>query len=345
MSWKLIEAMEGAKKVVEANVNPGDNVLIIGSTDLDPVAYHAVGAVAAGMGCEVTFALIKPRTRFGEEPPRPVAEAMKGADVVFQSISTSMYHSRAALEAVKAGSRQVSMYFPKGQEIGVLQRAAKADLKEIQRLTLEAKDFVADALKKSLDCHIASDLGTDFKCRAREDIDYVKVGFGALVGPYRQDFKMVSAWPPATIHVFVDEDSANGVFVADGSMSGVGPIKEPLKMTFKDGWMVKIEGGEEARKLETILENADEDARHFSAEIGMATNPMGQHTGFVAEDKRSTGTVHIAIGSAQSVLFVLPDSTEPFGRTKSLLHMDAVAKKATLEIGGKVILDKGQPCW
>jgi len=77
----------------------------------------------------------------------------------------------------------------------------------------------------------------------------------------------------------------------------------------------------------------------------MATNRRGKVTGFVAEDKRSEGTLHIAMGRSYTMLFAVPGATEPFGRNKSNVHMDAVAYRATLQIGSKVIIKNGEPQW
>ena len=345
MSMQIIEVIRGVKKVVDATVNPGDDVLILGSTDINPVAYEALATACSAMGCEITLAMISPRGRFhAEEPPNAVAKAMFGADVVFQCLSTSLAHTQACANAGQAGVRQVSMYLPKGQEIDVLKRFESIDLRETRRYTISGQKLILDAMKQGREVHVTSDLGADFRCLLREDIDEVNMHYGITVGPDKQPLEQFTAWPPAAIHPFVDEESANGVFIIDASVDAVGPLSENMKLHFEKGQLTKIEGGIEAKKFESILEGMDENARQFSF-LGMGSSPFVQKTGFVGEHRRRAGTFHIGTGCSRTLPHTLPSSKKIEGHVESNFHCDIVASNVTFVIGGVEIIKKGVPCW
>ena len=50
------------------------------------------------------------------------------------------------------------------------------------------------------------------------------------------------------------EESVEGIVVVDGSMSPLGLLAEPIKLTIQRGKVIKIEGGREAEELSRFLE-------------------------------------------------------------------------------------------
>jgi len=214
----------------------------------------------------------------------------------------------------------------------------------MREATLRCVKAVAEAIKTGREGRITSELGTDLRFRVKDGIgDYVDGIWSILVGPKKQS-KIMCAWPPGVVHAYLEEDSADGVFVADASISGVGPLSSPMKLTFKEGWLVDFKGGEEAARLGAVLASSDREGRRITPELGIASNPMGKVTGFVAEDKRSAGTFHIAFGRSYAILFSRPGEA-PFANVKSGVHMDAVATAVTLRIGDRIILENGKPKW
>ena len=78
------------------------------------------------------------------------------------------------------------------------------------------------------------------------------------------------------------EGTAEGVFVADAFgqvvyLAGAGPqlglLEDPIRLTFSAGRLVGLDGGLAARRLEAILEAADENVRQLG-ELGLGTNPF-----------------------------------------------------------------------
>ncbi len=135
--------------------------------------------------------------------------------------------------------------------------------------------------------------------------------------------------------------SAEGIIVFDGSISDVGGdivIQRPIVCTVKGGYVLGIEGGEEARRLEKALEyglNAASslvrtqgmapelalaygtNARHLG-EFGIGLNPAARIGGTMLEDEKVMGTVHFAIGANY-------DEDAP-----ALIHLDGLVKDPTV---------------
>lgn len=80
----------------------GEQVLIITDDKKLPIGTALYNA-AQDLGAEALLMAMTPRQVSGEEPPAAVAAAMKAADVVIAPMATSITHTRAKIEAAKAG--------------------------------------------------------------------------------------------------------------------------------------------------------------------------------------------------------------------------------------------------
>ena len=70
----------------------------------------------------------------------------------------------------------------------------------------------------------------------------------------------------------------------------------------------------------------------FVAEFGIGTNDAAHISGYALEDEKVLGTTHVALGNNVS-----------FGGSNDVpIHLDAVVYKSTVEIDGKLILDRGK---
>ena len=90
------------------NVKPGENVLIV--TDDEKYAIgQTLYQAAKLLKAEAMLMTMTAREVSGQEPPAVVAAAMKAADVVICPMKTSITHTRAKIEAAKAGARIATM--------------------------------------------------------------------------------------------------------------------------------------------------------------------------------------------------------------------------------------------
>lgn len=95
-----------------------------------------------------------------------------------------------------------------------------------------------------------------------------------------------------------DLDTLNGTIVFDGSINPpLGLIETPIMLTVKQGSIVKIEGGRDARAFETWLRSFDHPQMLRIAHASLGFNPGAKLTGDVCEDERIWGATEWGIGN------------------------------------------------
>lgn len=297
-------------------VKAGEKVLIVVDTPLRKIGQELLAAAqefqAEGMLMEMF-----PRESNGQEPPAPVAAAMLESQVVLLATSKSLSHTRARKEANDRGARVASL---PGITEEVMARTLSSGYEEIANLC----ERYAEKLTEGHQVHIITPQGTDltFSIEGRQGV----ADTGLLKNP--GDFGNL---PAGEAYIAPVEGTAQGVLVIDGSMAGIGLIKEPVSIQVKDGLAQEITGGEEAKRLEALLEKHGPKARNI-AELGIGLNGQAQITGVILEDEKALGTIHIALGD---------NST--FGGTVEVdSHLDGILLKPTVTIDGEVIIEEGK---
>ncbi|WP_175059174.1 aminopeptidase [Thermococcus sp. 2319x1] len=311
---ELYKACEIALKQC-LGVREGESVLIITDEPERKIGYH-LWMKAKELNTEAVYIEIVPRKMHGEEPPKPVAEAMKTADVVIAPTSKSITHTLAKKEACERGTRVATL---PGITEEIFIRTMSADYEEILELT----NKIADILDNGSTVRIATNLGTDleFSIEGRKA--------RRSTGVYRKPGECGNL-PGAEAYIAPVEGTANGVVVIDGSMAGIGVLNDPIKLTIREGFVEKIEGGDDARRLEEILSKYGKEARNI-AEFGVGTNPKARISGNILEDEKVFGTVHIALGSNHDF----------GGHVKAPIHLDGIIKNPTVLIDGKYLFRNG----
>lgn len=75
------------------NCEPGDGVLIITDSDMDPNVWQSVAAAGDDFGCETTVVMmVDPREYHGAPPPNPVLEASEHVKIAITNTSKE-YHT------------------------------------------------------------------------------------------------------------------------------------------------------------------------------------------------------------------------------------------------------------
>lgn len=177
-----------------------------------------------------------------------------------------------------------------------------------------------------------------------DDGDFTKPGTGGNI-------------PAGEVFISPVVGKTEGTIVYDGSMTfsdGDSILETPITCVLKDGFVDKITGGEEAKRLLKTITEAEErpyelesegklkkgqadiykrNARNIG-ELGIGLNPAARITGNMLEDEKAFHTCHFAIGENY-------DNDAP-----CLIHLDGVVREPTIVIeytNGKsqVILDKG----
>ena len=127
---------------------------------------------------------------------------------------------------------------------------------------------------------------------------------------------------------------ADGVCVIDRSiaLAGEGLVDEPVELTFRQGRIVRIEGGRSAASTRAAIAEAGTGA-DVVAELGIGTNDRARITGSVITDEKVLGTAHVAFGDNASPSYG--------GDNRSAIHVDGVMASATIEADGTVVMAAG----
>lgn len=297
-------------------VKRGETVLIVADEPERNIGVH-LWVKAKELGAEAIYMEMLPREIHGQEPPKSVAEAMKSADVVLAPTSKSITHTLAKKKACEKGVRVATL---PGITEEIFIRTMNANYDEILELT----NKIADILDNGEEVHITTKLGTDltFSIKGRKA--------RRSTGIYRKPGECGNL-PGAEAYIAPVEGTANGVVVIDGSMASIGVLSSPIKLTIEDGFVKKIKGGDEAKRLEKILSKYGKEAKNI-AEFGIGTNPKARISGNILEDEKVFGTVHIALGSNYGF----------GGLTKAPIHLDGIIIEPTVLIDEEYLFRNGK---
>jgi 2,5-dihydroxypyridine 5,6-dioxygenase len=320
MEWTRM--MRGAKAILDdcACVKAGEQVLIITDTELFKIGQVLAAAVYE-RDAEPIMAVIKPREMDGQEPPVPVAEAMKRADVVLAPVSRSITHTRAVKEAASAGARILVM--TAFTERLMISGGIEADFRDQRPVCEKLADLFTEADTVKLTTLAGTDLAMNIEGRRGNALTCVVDKPG-----------MFSPVPNIEANVSPIEGSAEGKIVVDASIPyiGIGLLREPVKMTVNKGFITEIQGGYQAEVLRRDLESKNDPNVYNIAELGVGLNPRSEMTGIMLDDEGVRGSAHIGIGTNITL----------GGKLKAAVHYDLVLWKPTIGLDGKTIIENGE---
>jgi len=314
---KNILMTKGAKILVDicTKVKPGEKVLIVTDMLKTNIAEVLAGVVKE-RSAEVMIFVMVPREKAGQEPPLPVAAAMKKADVIFSPVSYSITHTYAVKDAVAAGARIIVMTdFTEELMMG---GGIEANFNELKPICKGVTQKLADGKKLHLTTPGGTDLTMDITGR-RGNALYCVVEPGEF-----------STVPNIEANTSPLEGTANGLIVGDASIPylGIGVLEEPVYLKVKDGYIVSIKGGRQADVFRNDLESQKDKNAFNIAEIGLGLNPKCKMMGIMLEDEGVQGTAHIGIGTSITL----------GGTIKTSCHYDVIMWKPKVEIDGKIIV-------
>jgi leucyl aminopeptidase (aminopeptidase T) len=308
-SVTAIQTCMGAKK--------GESILVI-TDELKREIGYSLHVNAQRLGYESLYVEMKAGKVNGAEPPQPIADLMQKFDIVFCPTDKSLTHTNARRAASAKGVRVAT--FP-GITNEVMIRGMNANYKKISKLSIKLKEI----LEKGSYVRVTSALGTD--------ISFSIKGRAAIASKGLFHAKGESGnLPTGETFLAPVEGTAEGVFIVDGSMAGLGLIKNAnIKIIVKNGYATDIKGGALAKKLTAMLDKVSRKARNI-AEFGIGTNDSAKLSGILLEDEKVLGTVHIALGNNVSM----------GGSVNVPIHLDGVIKKPTVYLDDKLLMKAGK---
>ncbi|MGB2867475.1 MAG: aminopeptidase [Bacteroidota bacterium] len=297
-------------------VKPGEKVLVVTDEPVRTIGY-ALWKAAKDLGSEVLLVEILPRKTNGEEPPAEVAELMKMFDVVLCPTSKSLTHTDSRRNAAAAGARIATL---PGMTEEIMVRCMNADYKKIAERTFK----ICAMMEKTAVIRVEAPAGTKVVLPIKGRTAHASSGL----------FREKGLWgnlPTGESYLAPLEGQSQGVVVVDGSMASVGMVRQPIRITVKDGYATDIEGGTEAKKLIELLEPHGKDGRNV-AEFGMGTNDKAILTGLIIEDEKVMGTIHIAFGDNKSM----------GGSVRAASHLDGLIKQPTVWFDDTLVMKQGK---
>lgn len=305
---------EGAHRVINTclAVKSGEEVLVVADAVTQSVG-EALFRAALAAGAQAVLALLPPPRQAGEEPPDPLARMMADCDVVILAASRSMTHTAARRLANRAGARIASL--PGVTEDMLVDGALTADYLEIQKTTRRLERRLRGAKTVHLTTAAGSDVTFDVTRR-----DWVTDDTGVC---HRRG--ETTTLPAGEIFVAPVEGTADGRLVIDATFHA--PLKEPASVVVKEGYASKVTGAPGAVEE---MNRGGREGRNFG-KFGLGLNPRARITGNVLEDEKALGAVHVVFG----------DNAAYGGTVRCAVRVDAILTRATVEVDGKTIVERG----
>jgi leucyl aminopeptidase (aminopeptidase T) len=263
-------------------------------------------------------------THFPMAPPQNLHQAMVSSDEIIIITNLEWANRFAHISAVKesvANNAKIASVEPGMGDWGLT-------VEMLHAARQRAQDAMA-ALEGVEKVRVTSPKGSDFTVtiKGRPPLDLVPIKErGKMMGP-------LPLW--AEVAYAAVEDQTQGTMVVDGVMLGIGlkgQVNEPITWTIEGGKAVKIEGGDDARRLREVIEGVDNATVIGEFAFGVSDKaPFG-----TPSEKGRVGTVHCALGDNHSAY--------PGGQNVSKLHLDGVVLEATLQVvdDGRYIIKDGQ---
>ncbi len=291
----------------------GELLAVVADDDKRELA-ESVYEAGKRLGAESMLLIMQPRSKSGEEPPAPVAEAMAKADVAVCITTHSMTHTAARKQAAAAGTRVATM--PGMTDDMFSNGAITADYAQVKELT----EQVAALLSAGREVRVEKDgLSLSFSIDSRDGV----LSTGLYLNPGES-----GNLPSGEAYIAPVEGTASGRILVDGSIAGIGALHSPLVLTVEQGRLTAAEG-EGGDKLLEMLGAGD---GRFLGEFGIGTNNKARITGVVLEDEKVYGTIHVAFGSNNTFGGILAAG----------VHIDAVVMKPDVYIDDKLIMHAGE---
>jgi len=239
------------------------------------------------------------------------------------------------------GLKKIRAFWSPEVKADMFVRTVPIDYSKLRNNCAKISQFVKDAKEVHVETALGTDISVGIKGRKpkKDDGDFRTLGKGGNL-------------PSGEVFISPELGASNGTLIFDGSITldKTLVIKEPIKLQVKDGFVTKIDGKNEAKKLLKYIEQAekkpyemvkkgeldDKKAKEYSknarnlGELGIGLNPKAKIVGNVLEDEKVLGTVHFAIGSNY-------DQDAP-----ALIHSDGIIKNPTVTVDGKVLMKQGK---
>lgn len=252
----------------------------------------------------------------GSEVAPAVAAAMASCDAVIELTSVFIGSNQARRDATAVGVRYLAMpgvrmeTLRPGGPLAVDFDGLRSSAEEVGALWTQASTFT-----------LTTPAGTELHGSVEGRPGRVLHGICRLPGDYMAPPDIEAGTAPV-------EGTTHGIAVIDADLlfMGLGPLSEPVVLTFDEGRLVHVEGPE-SKRLTSMLDRCDDDRMVNFAEVSLGLNPDGHVCDVAMETESALGTAHIALGN----------SIAYGGRVAAVAHLDCVMRDASLSLDGETV--------
>jgi len=313
-----MELKKGAETILNQclKVTEDEKVLVLNDSN-DEELIESLLDVLVDQGVEHELIEYEEPESSGSEPPLPVAEEMKRANVVIAPTMKSLSHTEARKEANKNGTRVATL--PEvNKEIWTT--SLLADYEEVERITEKVYELLKDSEKVRVETPSGTNLTFDV------EIDTYDKDTGILDSD--GSFGNLPAGEPNGYPANI-----SGTLVIDHFQFS----PKTKKVEIEDGKVVSIEDEEgETSELSKVFKKHP--CSKKIAEFGFGTNPEATLIGNPLQDEKVLGTVHFAFGDNCTYVEEGDERRNPCE-----IHWDSISVKPTVWFDDKKILDEGEP--
>ena len=328
------------KKVFAPCLNVKDEkILVVGDTGSENMNIAAVmsgayylAAQQLSLDAKLVFQNVKSRGDIADEDVVNSLSDLPIGNAIILNMSDKLGNIKELGKSFRRWVKKKNHRFVSAMSLGDLKTDKVSQI--IDAMDVSYKTFQSNHEKlrqefdKTDEIHITTDAGTDFHYNIKGingisvDGNYTEPGSGGNL-------------PAGEVYAPPNGKRIEGKIVIDGSsrvQNGTILIKDPITLTVKDGNIIQIEGGKEAKELENTLNWAASVAKHPGSvrricELGIGLNPKAKIIGATIVDDKVLGTAHIGIGS--NYWFG--------GNIYAIIHLDQVFKNPKIEFDGKVL--------
>lgn len=303
-------------------IKPQENVLVLADEGTDALVLKEVVSAARSEGAFVTEAVIEKQALPNLEPPKIIRKALEGTDV-FICLTTLEYTHPEAIKVnvLNNGMRNMTM---SGVTREVLSSPSMQEINydDMVALSMKIRDLFAAGDK----VEITSDNGSNFTYSVKGR------GGGGCFNGVAKDIGCFAPIPAGDVSIGAVHGSTNGIIVFDFFQT-MGRLKEKIRITVENSWIVKVEGGEEGEKFKEII-SSDPNGHYLAEALGFGLNDKSVLRGLpdLLNEKTMLGVLHVGVGDAAD--YCLP--------IHARFHLDGAIVKPTLKLDGRVIMEKGR---
>ena len=288
--YYAFELAHAAHKLVSEvrPLKPGQQVLITADTIADERVVRATASATLAVGGVPTVLIYPTLAQPMQPPPTPVAAAAAAAEVWFDFAVAYQLYSPAYHAAIKNGCIYVCLT---GMDVDMMVRT----IGKVHYPPMQEMAYRLYRLSQAAEwVRVTSPAGTDLRMK----VD--KAGDPFWEPPPEKGFpQMLGGQSGFMAH----RESFEGTLVFDGALwppAEIGVLKQPVRLTIRNGYIQTVEGGVEAEIFIRWLKRFDHPKAYLMDHACYGFNPgVRRPSGRILEDERIFGCMQFGIGATE----------------------------------------------